>query len=134
MKMSCELCQAINDTFRIILEDRFSFAMIIREPQVELHSMVLPKRHITQFSDLTEEESLSLHRMVSRLQKKIESTSKNPCTIMINSPTHSTQPHIHYQLIPANAGVRTFVSAVMQIPERRSATREELEKMANRLR
>ena len=108
--------------------------MIIREPQVELHSMVLPKRHVTSFSDLTEEESLSLHRMISRLQKKIEVILKIPCTIMINSPTNMTQPHIHYQLIPAKAGVRTFVSAVMQIPERRDVTKEELEKMAELLR
>ena len=108
--------------------------MIIKEPQIELHSMVLPKRHVTSFSDLTEEESLSLHRMVSRLQKKIEFVFNIPCTIMINSPEHMTQPHIHYQLVPVKAGVRTFVSAVMHVPERKTVAREELARMAELIR
>ena len=132
--MSCELCEAVNDRYRIVLEDKFSFAMIIREPQVELHSLVLPKRHVTSFSDLTPEESVSLHRMMSDLQKKIEEVLGSQCTVMVNSPEYATQPHIHYQLIPANAGVRTFVSAVSHVPERKKVAKDELESMANTIR
>ncbi len=132
--MPCELCEAISDRFRFILEDELSFAIIIREPQVDLHSLVLPKRHVTSFSDLTELESLSLHRMVSLLQGRIESTLDKPCTIMANSPRFATQPHIHYQLVPVKAGIRTFVSAAEHVPERRVASAEELERMARRLR
>lgn len=132
--MPCELCEAISDRFRLILEDELSFAIIIREPQVDLHSLVLPKRHVTSFSDLTEQESLSLHRMVSLLQGKIESALDKPCTIMANSPRYATQPHIHYQLVPAKAGIRTLVSAAEGVPERKEATIEDLKRMARRLR
>ena len=132
--MACELCKAVEDKYRIFLEDEHSFAIIVREPQLRFHSMVLPKRHVEFLSELTPKEAVSLNRMLEKASEKIESAAGCSVTIMLNRNENKTQPHLHYHISPTGEGVRTLVSALKKVPEYLYPPKEELTKMAEELR
>jgi len=132
--MDCGLCNAVNEEYRIIAQDEYSVALIIREPQIECHSLVLPKRHITNWSDLSREESYSLHNLVNTLTANMDKVLGCSAVAAINGMRHRTQSHIHYQVFPVYDGMRTIISRYLEIPEEMEVTRVELEKMAKKLR
>lgn len=132
--MDCGLCKAINEEYRIIVQDKYSVALIIREPQIECHSLVLPIKHITNWSDLSPEESYSLHNLVSTLTARMDEVLECSSVAAINGVSYRTQSHIHYQVLPVYDGLRTIISRHLQIPEKRTVTKVELERMAKKLR
>lgn len=133
--MYCGLCEAVkDDLYRIINRNEDSIALIIREPQIKYHSLVLPIRHITTFSDLSPEESHSLHTLVQTLTTRMDKVLGSSAIATINGESHRTQPHIHYQVIPVHDGIRTIISGHLGIPERYPVSELELERMAKKLR
>lgn len=134
--MACQLCEAVNEKFRLIAENQHAFSIVIKEPLLEGHCLVLPKRHVTKLEDLTPEESKDLHQLASQIREKIEDVFDSGSLLALNGKKVATQAHIHYQVmpLPSNAGIRTLVSKTYNLPERREANEEETSKVAERLR
>lgn len=132
--MGCGLCEAVNEEYRIIARDEYSVALIIREPQIECHSLVMSIRHITNWSDLSPEESYSLHNLVSTLTAKMDKVLGCSSIAAINGVSYRTQSHIHYQVFPVYDGLRTIISGHLEIPEKKTVTNVELERMTKKLR
>ncbi len=130
----CELCKALKDKYRIFLENNHAFAMIIREPQADFHSLVLPKRHVEFLDELDGEESKDLNNLLESVQKRIEKVSGTPTFIFLNSKKFATQPHIHYQLVPLDMGIRNIVASVKDIDIYPKVKKKELTCMADKLR
>ncbi len=132
--MDCSLCESVEkEAYRVIATSDYAVAMIIREPQVEGHSLVLPKRHVERFADLEPDESYALHDMVEALTSQMQEVLGVPALTLINGAPYQTQPHIHYQVIPLDAGVRTVISAYGDMPERTEVPRAKLAMMAMKL-
>ena len=130
--MECELCDAYqNDGYRIVMSNQHAFAMVIREPILPYHSMVMPIRHVTELSQLTKEESYALHELIDALRLRMDGRIENCSSItLLNGSGHRTERHIHYQVIPVTDGGRTIVSRFYGIPEGQRPEISELEKMA----
>ena len=130
--MECELCDAYrSDQHRIIMDNEHAFAMVIREPILPYHSMVMPIRHVTELSRLTKEESYALHELIDALRLRMDGRIENCSAIaLLNGSRHRTERHIHYQVIPVTHGGRTIVSRFYEISERQHPEISELERMA----
>ncbi|PIZ51216.1 hypothetical protein COY27_04285 [Candidatus Woesearchaeota archaeon CG_4_10_14_0_2_um_filter_33_13] len=131
---NCSLCHSIKENkFRIFLENEHAIAMIIREPQIEGHSLILPKRHVEEIVELTPKEIKSLQNLAEMAVKLIDEKLSKATLIVMNSPRQRSQKHIHYQLLPLDRkyGIRDLIGKMYGVPLYTSKTEEELEKMTN---
>ncbi len=117
--MKCELCDAVNEKHRLIMKDVYAFAIIAKEPQMSYHSLILPIRHVTKFSDLSPIESYHFLTMkediTTRMYERIPGCSP---IATLNGPNYITQGHVHFQVHPVDVGVRTVFARGLGIPER----------------
>jgi len=133
--MGCELCVAVNEDYRIITQNESAFAIIAINPIIDYHSLVLPKGHVTEFSDLQPNESTDLHKLVENLTSRMDEVLGSSAAAVINGSRYRTEAHIHYQLLPVYKGIRTIISAFLEgASERPEVPLEELETMAKKLR
>ena len=98
----CIFC-TLDDT-RIIHENEFAVAIRDGYPVTDLHSLVIPKRHIPDYLDLSDEEILGCHKLLDELKHEISDidiTIKG-FNIGINTGREAGQTimHAHIHLIP----------------------------------
>jgi diadenosine tetraphosphate (Ap4A) HIT family hydrolase len=132
--MECRLCATVNEKYRHIMENENAIAIIILEPQIDYHSLVLPKRHVTKLVDLRPDESYDLHVLVEDLTQRMDKVLGCAAIATLNGVKYRTQSHIHYQIFPIYEGLRTVISSHLNIAERKKVSQDELERMAKKLR
>lgn len=106
MSEPCLFCDIPRE--RVILKS--SLAYVIRDgfPVTELHSLVIPKRHVPSYFDLTVEELNACNLLLQQIQLdicKLDSTVTG-FNIGVNVGTDAGQTifHCHIHLIPRRAG------------------------------
>ncbi|MCR4285093.1 MAG: HIT domain-containing protein [archaeon] len=129
MEEPCELCLAIDEDYRVIERTDHSFCLIALSPIKAKHLLILPRRHVLDWKDLSMEESKDLFEMVSRYKDKILKISNEEPTLHMNFERHGTQRHIHCHLLPTKGGFRDLVSAHEGIPRWGVVSKEEMEKL-----
>jgi diadenosine tetraphosphate (Ap4A) HIT family hydrolase len=135
MNLDCSLCETIQiEDYRHIMRNELAIAVIIREPLIECHSLVLPVRHMVDWVDLYPDESKALHELTNALTQRMNKQLGCAAIAAINSVEYRTQPHIHYQIFPVYAGLRTIFASHERCPERQEVGKEELERQALLLR
>jgi diadenosine tetraphosphate (Ap4A) HIT family hydrolase len=71
------------------------------------HTLVIPRRHVTSFFELTEDEVAAVHQLLRRMKDRLDETLKpGGYTIGINvgAVAGQTVAHVHVHLIPRYAG------------------------------
>ncbi|MBI2666226.1 hypothetical protein HYX13_01300 [Candidatus Woesearchaeota archaeon] len=135
--LSCNLCTAVNEEYRIVKKTDEAYAIIPLHPLVEGHVMILPKRHAL-LEELTAKELVELRDLVIILKNKlIDLYPERPPQLITDMNTfHASIPeHFHYHLVPNTYNFRTLLAAHdPAIPRKKEAVRSELEKMAKMLR
>ena len=105
--MPCPFCTLPPD--RIVLAD--AHAVVIRDafPVSPGHTLVIPRRHVGSFFEVTVEERASLFRLLDEVQRAL-SAELHPdgWNIGINDgpAAGQTVPHLHVHLIPRYQGDR----------------------------
>ncbi|CAM3678493.1 HIT family protein [Polynucleobacter antarcticus] len=102
---NCPFCTLPAD--RII--DSNEYGLVIRDgfPVSPGHTLIIPKRHIGSWFEITEEEQLGLLSLQARAQKILEKEFKpDGYNIGINDgpAAGQTVPHLHIHLIPRFKG------------------------------
>ena len=89
-------------------ENQFAYASYDSYPVTDKHCLIIPKRHVKDYFDLTEEEIVACDQLLKKIKKEIE--IKNPLVkgfnIGINSGKVAGQSimHCHIHLIPRREG------------------------------
>jgi diadenosine tetraphosphate (Ap4A) HIT family hydrolase len=92
---------------RIIDSD--DFAVVIRDgfPVAEGHTLVIPRRHVASFFDLTDAERASMLTLLQRAHSHLKNLGLiEDCNFGVNDgpAAGQTVPHVHIHLIPRRAG------------------------------
>ena len=102
----CLFCTIKNND--IIEENKFDFATLDSYPVSSQHCLIIPKRHVKDYFDLSEEEVLGCDQLIKKIKIKVEN---NDITIKgfnigINSGKEAGQSimHCHIHLIPRREG------------------------------
>ena len=102
----CIFCNVNKERF--IAENELVFAVRDRFPVTELHSLVIPKRHVNDFFDLTKEELIACNELLQIVKEDIlaKDGSVKGFNIGVNSGTVAGQSifHCHIHLIPRREG------------------------------
>lgn len=103
---TCPFCEVPRD--RLVAEDGPCFAVHDRYPVSAGHALLLPRRHVTSFRDLTAEEWTAIHRLAAAIAKRLqrEDPSVQGFNLGINDGPAAGQtiPHAHVHLIPRRSG------------------------------
>ena len=98
----CLFCKTKKKDF--ILENDLAYATIDTYPVSKFHSLIIPKRHIKNYFELSTKEILACNRLIKKLKKKIETKDKSVkgFNIGTNSGKVAGQSinHCHIHLIP----------------------------------
>ena len=93
---------------RIVLENELAYAVRDGYPVTEMHSLIIPKRHIQDYFDLTTEELIACDQLIRSLKDEISNSdnSVNGFNIGMNSGETAGQTifHCHIHLIPRRTG------------------------------
>ena len=106
IQMSCPFCTI--PISRIIAGNELAFAIRDGFPVTELHTLVIPKRHIADWFGLTAEELLACDELIKSERERIVAAdpSVSGFNIGINAGTSAGQTvfHCHIHLIPRRDG------------------------------
>jgi diadenosine tetraphosphate (Ap4A) HIT family hydrolase len=93
---------------RIIAENDLAFAIRDGFPVTELHSLVIPKRHVSDYFELSKEELLACNELLRIVKEEIlaRDTSVKGFNVGANSGLVAGQSifHCHIHLIPRREG------------------------------
>lgn len=101
-KENCPFCN-MNSDRNIIIENETEFAIYDKFPVNEGHTLIIPKRHVSNYFDLTIEEQNTCFQLVNKVKVKI-SEKFNPdgynIGINVGEKAGQTVNHVHIHLIP----------------------------------
>lgn len=103
---NCPFCHLANDV-EIIQESNLSVAFLDKYPVNPGHTLIIPKRHVASYFDLTEEEILDMNRLLKIVQPIIKMRYQpDGFNIGINVGLTAGQSifHVHLHLIPRYQG------------------------------
>lgn len=102
----CLFCN--RDNLTIVKQNSLAFAIFDLNPVTPLHALVIPRRHVDSYFELTPEEIAASHFLLSEMSKKLR--SEDPTiegfNIGINNGEVAGQSiaHCHIHLIPRRLG------------------------------
>ena len=101
---SCIFCQIVAGRAgaHIVQEDRHSLAILDIQPLAQGHCLVIPKRHVPWWHDLSEEETDSLFR-VARKTAGMIMEAFSPDFVCMYARGRRV-PHTHIFLVPTTKG------------------------------
>ena len=89
-------------------ENKLAYASYDNYPVTDKHCLIIPKRHIKNYFELTEEEILACNELIQKIKKNIENSDPNVkgFNIGTNSGKVAGQSimHCHIHLIPRRKG------------------------------
>tara|TARA_Y100000813_G_scaffold159462_1_gene119736 strand:- start:557 stop:955 length:399 start_codon:yes stop_codon:yes gene_type:complete len=92
----------------LVFDNEFAFASFDSYPVSKYHSLIVPKRHILDYFELTNDELLACNDLIKKIKKKIQNKDKtvDGFNIGTNSGVVAGQSimHCHIHLIPRRKG------------------------------
>ena len=92
----------------LVFDNEFAFASFDSYPVSKYHSLIVPKRHILDYFELTNDELLACNNLIKKIKKKIQNEDKtvDGFNIGTNSGVVAGQSimHCHIHLIPRRKG------------------------------
>ncbi len=92
----------------LVFDNEYAFASFDSYPVSKYHSLIVPKRHILDYFELTNDELLACNDLIKKIKKKIQNEDKtvDGFNIGTNSGVVAGQSimHCHIHLIPRRKG------------------------------
>jgi diadenosine tetraphosphate (Ap4A) HIT family hydrolase len=103
---TCLFCNIEDE--RVIAENNLAYAVRDGFPVTELHTLIIPKRHVEDYFGLTQEELLACDELIRSLKDEImdSDSSVDAFNIGMNAGESAGQTifHCHIHLIPRRTG------------------------------
>lgn len=105
MNKNCIFCNIEQE--RVLAENELCFAIRDGFPVSDGHTLIIPKRHVANYFDLTDEEVMAMQVMMKKLKSQLD-TELSPDAynigINVNEAAGQTVFHVHMHLIPRYKG------------------------------
>jgi diadenosine tetraphosphate (Ap4A) HIT family hydrolase len=105
-EIDCPFCTTIK-VEDIIIEGKYTFAIHDRYPVSKGHTLVISKRHCSDYFDLYDDEQREAWELISKLRQKIQQEHTPDgfnIGMNISSAAGQTVPHCHIHVIPRYKG------------------------------
>ena len=101
--MDCLFCKIINKEIdaNILYEDDLVIAILDAYPDVDGHTLIIPKKHYTDFKDLDNEIILHINLIAKKLNEKLmNKLDSTGFTFLVNYGDRQIIKHFHLHLLP----------------------------------
>jgi histidine triad (HIT) family protein len=100
----CVFCDIVTGTApaQIVYKDELSLALLDINPLAEGHCLIIPRRHVPWWHDLTMEETQSLFQVAKIVAERIMQTFRPDFVCMYARGRR--MPHTHIFLVPTSQG------------------------------
>lgn len=104
--MTCVFCDLRSDRFI----DETELSLVFRDafPVTNLHTLIIPKRHVADYFDLTDAECTEIQTLLLKHKEIIEITDKGVTGfnigVNVGASAGQTVFHVHTHLIPRRDG------------------------------
>ncbi|MBU2446812.1 MAG: HIT domain-containing protein [Bacteroidetes bacterium] len=135
---SCVFCKAAGETPEdkdslVVLRGEFIFVLMNRYPYNNGHLLILPYRHISNLSDLNENERLEIFYLlelsIEALGKALKAQGHNIGTNLGKVAGAGIEDHLHFHIVPRWNGDTNFMPVlndIKLISEEMSKTKSKL--------
>jgi len=131
--VNCPFCNNLNEQGTLVHETEYSLVAINLHSLKNGHLMILPKRHVEKYIDLTSSESKDIFDLIELFSNVIKKAYGNYPIITINPIHGRSLPHLHIHLIPTKINTRIYVSTTDNVPERDELSKEEIITIKNQI-
>jgi diadenosine tetraphosphate (Ap4A) HIT family hydrolase len=103
--IDCPFCRLIPD--RILASSAQALAVADAFPISAGHTLIIPRRHVASFFELTEDEVAAVHDLLRRMKDRLDEALKPGgynIGVNIGAESGQTIPHVHVHLIPRYPG------------------------------
>jgi diadenosine tetraphosphate (Ap4A) HIT family hydrolase len=136
MSTDCVFCKIVSGEFSasMVAEDKAAIAFMDIRPFTAGHVLIIPRRHASAISDLSEEEAGNIFRLVHRIARALPQSGVRCEGYHISQANGAAAGqevfHAHFHLVPRFSGdsVRLLVD-----PNRPKYSRKELNQIAQRI-
>lgn len=104
---SCPFCSQEILSKQVVFEGEGAYALLNYKPAVPGHMMIIPKRHVERFEDLTSAEAAEIHAMIARVDRAEQKAfGATGYTLLQKNGAEAGQsvPHIHFHYFPRKTG------------------------------
>jgi ATP adenylyltransferase len=106
LQTGCAFCHIAKS--RVVYENELTFAVRDAFPVTMLHTLVIPKRHVSEVFDLSRPETNACSEILNRAKQEIEQTDRNVAGFNVGTnngeAAGQTIHHCHIHLIPRRKG------------------------------
>ena len=100
-------CDYLAKKEKVIFDNKFAFAIYDGFPVTKGHMLIMPKRHIESFFELTSDEKLAMDELIFKAKAYIDETYRpDAYNLGINEGVYAGQSilHCHLHIIPRYIG------------------------------
>jgi histidine triad (HIT) family protein len=137
-KENCPFCNPSVLDKQTVYESDSCLALLSYKPATPGHMLILPKRHVERYDELTSEEAASLQAMIARVDRtEREVLGATGYIILEKNGVEAGQsvPHVHFHYFPRKVGDSGLALAARMflVPWFKPLSNEELELQRDRL-
>lgn len=114
----CAFCDSKILSYQRFYEDELVIALYTHKPMVKGHCLIIPKRHVSRFEDLSDEEILQMGKVVKKTHVAVQKAfgTKHYLLLQKNGKeVGQSVPHVHFHYIPKKEGDFSVVSFVAKL-------------------
>jgi histidine triad (HIT) family protein len=136
--MDCAFCDSEVLNRQVFYRGRVAIGLVTYKPAVRGHVLVIPKRHVLSFHELTGEELSEIQEIVQRvheLEKELYGTSSYLLLQKNGQEAGQSVPHVHFHYLPRGPkdGPVALAFRLVLAPWFRPLTHEEIEAQVSAL-
>ncbi|NQT77358.1 MAG: HIT domain-containing protein [Bacteroidetes bacterium] len=103
----CPFC-IVHKTEKVLHENELAFAILDKHPVTAGHTLVIPRRHVTNYFELSQYELVACHDLIKFIERSLQEEDKtiDGFNIGLNNGEVAGQTidHLHFHLIPRRKG------------------------------
>lgn len=99
-------------------EDDQVYALYTHKPVLPGHCLVIPKRHIERFEELSDEELVAIGRTLMKVDGAVKQVFETSAYLLLQKngkEVGQTVPHVHFHYIPRKAGDDSEVMFILKM-------------------
>ncbi len=103
----CPFCSEGVLSKQAVFEEDGCYALLNYKPAVEGHMLIIPKRHVERFEDLTAAEGAGIHAMIARVDRaERQALGATGYALLQKNGAEAGQsvPHVHFHYFPRKQG------------------------------
>jgi len=112
----CAFCDPSTLKAQQFYENELVVAMYTHKPILPGHCLIIPKRHVVRFEELTDAEMLSIGQTIKLVNNAVSTVFDTSAYLLLQkngAEVGQTVPHVHVHYIPRKAGDTSTFSLLL---------------------